>query len=72
MLDKALAAAAAAIMVAALAATPADAARKQKPAKPDASSPTSLDGRVTGRPRTCGYDTFQYDTRGVPVGPYCH
>jgi hypothetical protein len=32
----------------------------------------SLDGRVTGRPRTCGFDTFQYDGFGVPYGPYCH
>lgn len=35
-------------------------------------TPLSLDGRNTGRPRTCGYSTFQYDTRGVPYGPYCH
>jgi len=32
----------------------------------------SFDGRVTGRPRTCGYDTFLYDSRGGTVGPYCH
>jgi hypothetical protein len=32
----------------------------------------SLDGRITGRPRTCGFATFQYDVRGVPYGPYCH
>jgi hypothetical protein len=32
----------------------------------------SLDGRITGRPRTCGYETFQYDFDGVPYGPYCH
>jgi hypothetical protein len=32
----------------------------------------SLDGRTTGRPRTCGYQTFQYDGFGVPYGPYCH
>jgi hypothetical protein len=32
----------------------------------------SLDGRVTGRPRTCGYNYFQYDHKGVPMGPYCH
>ncbi len=32
----------------------------------------SLDGRITGRPRTCGYETFQYDGLGVPYGPYCH
>jgi hypothetical protein len=34
--------------------------------------PRSLDGRTTGRSRTCGYQTFQYDNRGVPYGPYCH
>ena len=32
----------------------------------------SLDGRVTGRSRTCGFATFQYDGWGVPYGPYCH
>jgi hypothetical protein len=32
----------------------------------------SLDGRVTGQPRTCGYDYFVYDAKGVPTGPYCH
>jgi hypothetical protein len=32
----------------------------------------SLDGRITGRPRTCGFDTFLYDSRGGTVGPYCH
>jgi hypothetical protein len=34
--------------------------------------PPSLDGRVLGRARTCGFDTFQYDGFGVPYGPYCH
>ena len=34
--------------------------------------PLSLDGRNTGRSRTCGFETFQYDHRGVPYGPYCH
>ena len=32
----------------------------------------SFDGRVTGRPRTCGFDTFRYDQRGATMGPYCH
>jgi hypothetical protein len=33
----------------------------------------SFDGRVTGQPRTCGFDTFRYDSgRGGTVGPYCH
>ena len=35
-------------------------------------SSASLDGRVTGRARTCGFNTFVYDNRGVPTGPYCH
>jgi hypothetical protein len=35
-------------------------------------SSASLDGRVTGRARTCGHETFVYDYRGVPTGPYCH
>ena len=63
------AAAAAAVMLTAFSVIPADAARKARQFRPDT---TSLDGRITGRPRTCGYDTFQYDSRGVPVGPYCH
>ena len=32
----------------------------------------SLDGRVEGHSRTCGYDTFQYDSEGTQTGPYCH
>jgi hypothetical protein len=32
----------------------------------------SLDGRITGRARTCWHETFVYDGKGVPVGPYCH
>jgi hypothetical protein len=23
-------------------------------------------------PATCGYSTFQYDSSGATVGPYCH
>ena len=62
---------AAAVFAITLAVLPADAARKQKPRpRPEASS--SLDGRVLGYPRTCGYDHFQYSTTGTPVGPYCH
>jgi hypothetical protein len=34
--------------------------------------PLSLDGRNTGRTRTCGSDVLQYDGYGVPFGPYCH
>ena len=41
-------------------------------AKPYRSGTISLDGRNTGRARTCGYDTFLYDELGVPTGPYCH
>jgi hypothetical protein len=32
----------------------------------------SLDGKVEGRARTCGQDTFVYDSEGTPMGPYCH
>ena len=65
------------VMVTALTALPADARIKKKaPYRPEAqyrpNGTTSLDGRVTGRPRTCGYATFQYDGFGVPYGPYCH
>ncbi len=62
---------AAVIMVTAFSLLPADAAKKAKRYRQDTTS-TSLDGRITGRPRTCGYDMFQYDSRGVPHGPYCH
>jgi hypothetical protein len=34
--------------------------------------PTSLDGRVLGVQRTCGWDMQRYDPYGVPIGPYCH
>jgi hypothetical protein len=34
--------------------------------------PLSIDGRNTGRARTCGSDSFMYDGWGVPTGPYCH
>ena len=55
---------------------PAD-ARAKKAKRPDAQKryevqTPSPDGRITGRPRTCGYETFQYDGLGVPYGPYCH
>src|SRR5262249_55765619 len=72
MLHKKLAAvAAAAVLASALSALPADAAKKQKQYQYRSDTP-SLDGRVTGRPRTCGYDMFLYDVPGVPMGPYCH
>jgi len=48
-------------------------ARAKKKQTPYRGDPTiSLDGRNTGRARTCGFDTFVYDGLGVPVGPYCH
>jgi hypothetical protein len=79
MIRKAVVAlATAAIMAAALSAEPADARAKKKPQYRTDSAPyradtaPSLDGRTTGRPRTCGYQTFQYDGFGVPYGPYCH
>ena len=56
-----------AAIVATMLALPAD-ARTKKQKRPgaqkqyDVQAP-SLDGRITGRPRTCGYDTFQYDGR---------
>jgi hypothetical protein len=34
--------------------------------------PRSLDGKNTGRTRTCGSEVLQYDGFGVPYGPYCH
>jgi hypothetical protein len=55
---------------------PADArAKKQKqraPAVVQTQQVPSLDGRITGWTRTCGFDTLQYDGLGVPYGPYCH
>ena len=69
------------VVVAAIVATmfvlPAD-ARTKKQKRLDAqryeqqTQTPSLDGRITGRPRTCGFATFQYDGWGVPYGPYCH
>ena len=63
-----------ALMVTAFASLPADArAKKKKKTKYRADTVTlSLDGRNTGRARTCWFDTFLYDGYGVPVGPYCH
>jgi hypothetical protein len=58
-----------AIIVTASSMLPADAATKEKRYRPDT---TSLDGRTTGWPRTCGHDHFVYSTSGGPVGPYCH
>lgn len=84
MLYKGLATVIAAAVVLTAVSLPADArARKQKrydvqtqqtptlDGRAGAKTP-SLDGRITGRARTCGYDMFQYDGLGVPYGPYCH
>jgi hypothetical protein len=62
----------AAIMVTAFCALPADARAKKKTKHHADTTTLSLDGRNTGRARTCGFDTFLYDGYGVPVGPYCH
>jgi hypothetical protein len=71
-MHKALAAVLAASVVAAtFGVLPADAAKKEKP-RSRAAAPPSLDGRVLGYPRTCGYDYFLYSGTGSPVGPYCH
>jgi hypothetical protein len=63
-------------ILAILLAASADAApRQRRAAEPPAgrnSDPSSLDGRVTGQPRTCGFDTFVYSPSGGTVGPYCH
>jgi hypothetical protein len=67
----------AALVATALCAAPADArARKKNQYRVESPSnqrvAPSLDGRITGRSRTCWHETFVYDARGVPVGPYCH
>ena len=67
-------------ILAVLLAVPAEAAPKERAsqrraAEPPAgrsSEPPSLDGRVTGRERTCGFDTFVYSSSGGTAGPYCH
>jgi len=76
MLRKVLAAvAAAAVMLTAFAVPSADARTKKEKyrvEKPYHGGTVSLDGRNTGRSRTCWHDTFIYDELGVPTGPYCH
>src|SRR5262245_18358708 len=65
--------AAVAIIMTTFAMPPADAAKKAKGYRPATiTTPTSLDGRITGRTRTCGYYTLQYSASGAPHGPYCH
>jgi hypothetical protein len=68
----------AAAIVASLFMLPAD-ARPKKQKRPDPqrrhevqTQTPSLDGRITGRTRTCWFETLQYDGLGVPYGPYCH
>jgi hypothetical protein len=61
----------AALVATALCVPSADArARKKAPGNQQVAP--SLDGRITGRARTCWHETFVYDGKGVPVGPYCH
>lgn len=72
-MPKVLAAAlAAAVMAGTFAVLPADAAPKEKPRSRAPAAPPSLDGRVLGYPRTCGYEYFLYSTTGSTMGPYCH
>ena len=69
-----------AVILAARLAVSADAAPRERPLQRRAAEPParqssetpSLDGRVTGRERTCGFDTFVYSPSGGTVGPYCH
>jgi hypothetical protein len=77
-MKKTLAAVVAVVVAAALLTLPAD-ARPKKQKRPDAqrryeiqTQTPSLDGRITGRTRTCWFETLQYDGLGVPYGPYCH
>jgi hypothetical protein len=58
-------------MVTAFAVLPADAREKKKTKYRADSATLSLDGRNTGRARTCGFDTFLYDGWRAG-GPYCH
>ena len=77
-MKKGLAAVLVAAIMAAMFVLPAD-ARPKKQKRPDAqrryelqTQTPSLDGRITGRTRTCWFETLQYDGLGVPYGPYCH
>jgi hypothetical protein len=76
MLGKGLIAVATAASLVSAFSVPADArAKKEKQyrvEKPYRGGSISLDGRNTGRARTCGFNTFIYDELGVPTGPYCH
>jgi hypothetical protein len=56
----------AAIIVTAFSVLPVDARAKKKTKYRADTTTLSLDGRNTGRARTCGFDTFLYDGLGVP------
>jgi hypothetical protein len=71
--------AAATIIVAAASMTPVNAAKKHTRPRSDtgnaqrnARETPSLDGRVLGYPRTCGFEALRYEIDGIPIGPYCH
>jgi hypothetical protein len=64
--------AATAIVTTACSASPADPRAKKRTQYRVALQTPSLDGRITGRPRTCGHEMFQYGPGGAPHGPYCH
>ena len=74
MVQKALVAIAALAVMVAFSVSTADAGRgkKKQRLRADTATSTSLDGRNTGRTRTCWNETLVYDGLGVPVGPYCH
>jgi hypothetical protein len=80
MAQKVLVAVAVAFITVSFAVTPADARSKLKTSRTYAHSKLqtsrtdgpggySLDGRVLGHPRTCGYNTY---LDGGGAGPYCH
>ena len=69
MLRKIFCLIAAATVLAAFFASPADAARRHR--QYYYATPYAYD-RAIGRPHTCGFPAYQYDNRGVPMGPYCH
>jgi hypothetical protein len=58
--------------VTAFSAPTADARAKKKIRSSPDTTTLSLDGRNTGRARSCGHDTFVYGSGGAPTGPYCH
>jgi hypothetical protein len=40
--------------------------------QPPAPVEFSVDGITMGHERTCGHPVYQYDSDGIPTGPYCH